>query len=760
MIAMLALMTQAPVQAQSADSKEPIDMMILIDNSCSMFPANKILAGCDAYGADPNFLRIVGADLFIARLGFGEANEADYRLGVIGIGDQPSMVSPLASLNGNRDLLASKIANPLPQPATRIVPALQNAYDALQNSAQATPPRLPAIVMITDGIPWPRQGQSNDDIQKLVSAHANIPLFVMLLKNPNLNSPDFDEYIKFWQSLQGKIPYLFTYTITDASQIQDTYNQILGELQNTIPAKGEQLGKNGQSEFSVGNYVNEVIITSIRKSGSSTAKITITDPTGKPVNATDPGVTYFRGKDNPVEIYTITGPRLAGLPETGAWSVTSSDAVTLMVDRMGSYQFKFTNPAVKSAGLGNIYQATDTQFSGNGMSVQFQLQDDASNPILDPQPIQISITNPAGQTLALPVSTMKPDEKGDYQFQPDFSVLFPSLQNPAGQYSLDLKAGLSDPANKDSSPIASATLIMDVARAPSISSITPLPVYCRAGENEQMQVALQADDPTLLGNLAVRVGQADKMLSLTPDGTGKYTGDLTPLCQSIIARAACDSLSPSTLKVQVFGTGNLSLPEISRQVDVNVVSPACTQTPHPTLTPAPTPGPTPVPDSDHDGVNDLVDRCPHTWGLAADGGCIPWSPLLGGGGVFIALGMVRLWVWPLVKTRYISPAPKAYLAACREGVKMFEPVAIDAVSWKRRSSRLVIGGRSRRSDIAVKGLKPVEYYIEWKGGQVFMREPGDQEPFAYFDDTPRTIRTSDPKITLRIGLNPDQLSCA
>jgi hypothetical protein len=90
---------------------------------------------------------------------------------------------------------------------------------------------------------------------------------------------------------------------------------------------------------------------------------------------------------------------------------------------------------------------------------------------------------------------------------------------------------------------------------------------------------------------------------------------------------------------------------------------------------------------------------------------------------------------------------------------MFEPRAIDLVSYQRRSSRLVVGG-SRRADIVVEGLQSVEYYIEWQGGQVFMRDPGDKEPFAYFDTVPRTIRTSNPKIILRICLSPDHLECS
>ncbi len=131
-----------PASAQIETTRLPVDMMVLIDNSCSMFPANQILAGCDAWGSDPGFLRIAGANLFIARLGFGEENESEYRLGVISVGDTPELVSPLKVLLGNRDSLADLIAEPKAQPATRIVPALEMAYKQLDDAAGVSGGRL------------------------------------------------------------------------------------------------------------------------------------------------------------------------------------------------------------------------------------------------------------------------------------------------------------------------------------------------------------------------------------------------------------------------------------------------------------------------------------------------------------------------------------------------------------------------------------------------------------------------------------------
>ena len=69
---------RAPLtSAQSTTERQPVDMMVVIDNSCSMFPREKIVPGCEVWGNDPEFLRIKGADLFIARLGFAEPNASE-----------------------------------------------------------------------------------------------------------------------------------------------------------------------------------------------------------------------------------------------------------------------------------------------------------------------------------------------------------------------------------------------------------------------------------------------------------------------------------------------------------------------------------------------------------------------------------------------------------------------------------------------------------------------------------------------------------
>ncbi len=150
--------------------------MLVIDNSCSMFPASQRIPGCEVWGNDPDFLRITGASLFIARTGFALPAASDYQLGVVSMGDNPpELISPLTSLDEARDALARAISNPQPKLATQIVPALEMAYRELRESPNRRPGNLPAVVLLTDGAPFPAEGQSNEDIERLVAANPDVP---------------------------------------------------------------------------------------------------------------------------------------------------------------------------------------------------------------------------------------------------------------------------------------------------------------------------------------------------------------------------------------------------------------------------------------------------------------------------------------------------------------------------------------------------------------------------------------------------------
>jgi hypothetical protein len=751
-ILLLVSVTHLSASAQTSVPLNPVDLMLVIDHSCSMFPANRSVAGCDMYGSDPNQQRIIGADYMIARLGLGEPNEGDVRLGVVTFGDKPILVSPLVPIKSNRDILANKISTFQAEKSTQVLPALQMAYDALKSSSQATPARLPVIVMLSDGLPSPIKGQTTDDIEKLVSQHADVPLFVLLLKNPNANSADFESYINFWEKLQDKYTFIFPIQMNNSDQIQAAYQTVFGQLQNNISSKSIPLEKGGKNTFIVGSHVEKIVVMGVRASGKSAGVITITDPNGKKVDAKDPGVVYFRGKDNPLEIYAITSPRLSADTQTSPWTVSANDPMTILIDRSADLRFDFLAPIAKQSGLNHTYQAVDRQFSNNGISIRFRLVDSASKTVGEPQAILLNITNPSGKTIDLPQLSLKPDSSGVYELPIDLPTLFPTISDPSGRYVFKFAAGQAEAGSIDISPRTTAALSLELGMIPGIRSVIPLPIYCRQGQPASLQVVVKDVDPLIQDQLSVRVTANSRTLSLGLDSPGQFSGDITELCQAIIVQTACSSITTASLQVQlVIGLVTASIPPVTRQVDANIIAPACTATPQATMTPLPTPAPTAIPDRDGDGVNDEIDRCPNSPGLPMDGGCIPWNPILGGGGVVLVLGLVGGWVWPWLKTSRISPAPHAYLVAFRDGVKMFDPVAIDRISRKHRRSRLVVGGNPHKADIFVEGLQPTEYLIEWWGGAATLRIPGEKEPYAYFDAIPRSLRTSDPKIILNIG---------
>ena len=268
----LVLITSMSVvyPASSQTVHRAVDLMLVIDNSCSMFPREKILPGCQTFGSDPDFLRITGADLFIARLGFADTNETSYSLGAVSLGDEPQLAAPLQKLSESRDVLARAIANPNPQSATKLIPALEMAYQELITSVNRQPANLKAVVLLTDGVPWPPENQSEADIEQLLDSHPDIPVFVMLLQSGDM---DFESYNLFWEQMQSKKSHVYVYRVLDASQIEKTYNAIVAKIQNTIPAEGQTVLPGQPYDFFVSEDVQRIIVTVVHSLGDAESQV-------------------------------------------------------------------------------------------------------------------------------------------------------------------------------------------------------------------------------------------------------------------------------------------------------------------------------------------------------------------------------------------------------------------------------------------------------------------------------------------------------
>ena len=104
------------------------------------------------------------------------------------------------------------------------------------------------------------------NIDRLVATYPDIPLFVLLLQNPTQTDAEYEAYIDFWFEQQAQSDHIFTYLIQDAAQIEGTYNQIIAQLQNTIPTWGLEVKPTEPLDVYVSPYVQEILITVLHQS--------------------------------------------------------------------------------------------------------------------------------------------------------------------------------------------------------------------------------------------------------------------------------------------------------------------------------------------------------------------------------------------------------------------------------------------------------------------------------------------------------------
>lgn len=762
-VGICAILTIPPTtvtDAQIVGERKPIDMMIVIDNSCSMFPREKIVPGCDVWGNDPDFLRIVGADLFIARLGFGEVNEAEYQAGVISLGETARLISPLRPLSAIRDTLARTIANPAPELATGIVPALKLAYRELRESPARRPGNLPAIVLITDGVPYPREGQSDADIEGLIKENPDIPLFVMLLQNVTEPREEYARYIGFWQQMQARYTHVFTYVIRDAKQIEETYNTIVAQLQNTVPSEGTLVTPGAPLEVFVSRYVQKMVITVIHEVGRSKGLVTVKDPKGAIISDSDPGVSHFRGDDNPVEVISIAAPRLHDGVKEDFWTITSDAPVIVFLDRQGAYRINFLSPEVSRTDITNVYLATERWTPDREFVIRFNLLDEKDSPVLEPQPIQGKIKYPNGEegVWRIPADLL-PGADGVYEVRYNFISEYPAISEGSGRFIFIINAGTADERSDKYIPIATARLLVDVGPGCYIATISPEPLQCTLGRPALITVTLGSPDACLADTLRVRVFGESADVRLTAETSGVFTGDVTPLCEPLLRGLACSTQQETTLKVRMSAqlADGAPLPPVERNVLVQVIAPPCTPTP------PPPPPPTPIPDRDGDGWNDVEDSCPERPGMAWFKGCPPplWLLILLGALAVGFLVFFFLWLWPWIKVRTFAPPPNGYVLVCQEGekIKILTPKSVRSTGLARRTNRVTIGGDQKKAHIYVKGLKPVEFVVVRQNGEVVILDAETGARKATFSEAPSIVSTSNKYINLRVGLDQSRLRC-
>lgn len=772
------LFSNLPVYAQPVDgeNRRSVDIMVVLDNSCSMFPAGMFPTSICANppGNDAQFLRIHGTNLFLAALGLGEANENDYQLGIIEFGDTARTISPLQPLTRSmRGDLARTIANPSPIPFTDMEEAMELAYDSLRNSPNRKPTNLPAVVLITDGIP-DKSGSSGVDsliearnsIGQIVRNNADIPLFIMLLKG-NEDSDYitlYEEYITFWQELRNENDQLFVYLIEDASQIDETYNQIISQLQNTVSTPSLPVVPGEPLKVFVNQYVQRLVIKVDHGIGSTGPRgtVTVTDPKNNTVSNSDRGVDRFSHPDNPWETIVIGSDRL-DWDDNGDgvfdlkddfWVIESDQPVSVFIDLRDAYRFNFLEPEITlvDVGLPNVYLATNRQSPIKSLVIRFNLLDKANNIIFDSQPITGKVLHPDGSEAELRIPAgLTPDGSGTYEIIYDYASTYTGSLDGLNRFTFSFQAGASeiiggsplDPISI-SNPVAVSRLLVDVGRGAYIESVAPL--LCAAGQTTEIQVAIGDYEYSNPATMRVRLFDGTQDIMLSDSGNGGFNADVTSLCQPLANRLACSTSTDATWTVSLVAQTLEGYPVQSRQVvPVRVEASPCTPTPTPSPTPTPTPPPptpTPIPDRDGDGGNDLVDQCPDQPGFEMFGWCpVPWWLWALLGGLVLATGaFIFFYMVPLVKVQRNKPA-KAYLEVLTKGRPGSRMSVYEAGMTKRQSAVTI--GSSKKAAMQVPGLKPFEYVV--------IREGDDRVRVYPSDDKGQPIRTGGRTISTEQG---------
>jgi hypothetical protein len=753
----------APAHAQTnAPARQPLDVMLVIDNSCSMFPASQRIPGCEVWGNDPDFLRITGASLFIARTGFGLSAAGDYQLGVVSMGDNPpTLISPLTGLDPARDALARAINNPQPALATQIVPALEMAYRELRESPNRRPGNLPAVALLTDGAPFPAQGQSNEEIERLVAANPDVPLFVILLQNREQATTSYEQYVRFWDEMALRHNFVRSYPVNSTEEIERTYDEIVSRLEGTVARPPLSLAPGQTLDVFISRYIQRVVFTFTRERGAPPAEIAITDPAGAAVTEGDSDVERFEGQDNPVQIIAIGRGRLEAAPRDANWRITSSEQVFVHIDMEGSYRVQFADPAASPTAVPGQFLVDRPHGLGQPLDLRLQLLDNAGGAaVTDPQPLEITLTNPDGSAAAVSIpAETRPDEQGVYTVPVDLSAAV------EGRYILAVEAGsVIDPSGA-AFPVARAELLLDVTRAAFIDVVSPDVIQCAPGQAEEVSVTLGGLDAGQLSAARGSLFAAGQEVVLAPGESGVFTAAVGPLCDALAATLQCGSAVDGAMRLRVTlpGTGSAAL---ERDVPVRIETLACTPTPVPTATltptpsPTPTPAPTPIPDSDGDGRNDLEDACVDEagWSVAPwFGGCPP--PLaaqvagaLAGAGLLAFLGF---YVAPMALVMTVRQPPAGYVQVYRNGKAEGSYKSLRSLGQSARKSAITIGSKGL---LKVPGMEPVELRVERRGdAPVVLRGANGPQLFQIRDIPSMHTASGGNGIVLKFSTDPKQL---
>jgi hypothetical protein len=526
-------------------------------------------------------------------------------------------------------------------------------------------------------------------------------------------------------------------------------------LQDTIPAKGNLVVPGIDLPFYVSEYIEKVVITVSYPRGAEKGTVQVLDPSGQAVEEGEAGVARFSGAQNPVEVISISAPRLADTYKDQNWSIRTEWAVNVFIDRLGSYRIEVLAPEVVPLGLKNLYLVSESHSPRQPVVVRFTLQDSEGEPILEPQPAWAEILLPDGTLAPVPHSAeIRPDEDGAYEMLFDLPAIYPYVGDKFARFAFVIHAGSAGEHITDAIPIATARLLVDVGPNPFIQLLNPAKVECSPGAGPKIQVTIGDIQTVISGTLSATLSGPAGDMALTGQD-GELRGDLTELCTGLLSQVACGEESEQnyTLLIEARLQEERPFQSIERSIPVHVMAVRCT--PSPTQTAMafiiPTPRPTAQPDGDSDGLADSVDKCPSQPGSNYLNGCPASTGVLIAGGLS-ALGLaviVLAYVWPRLSVCYISPPPDVFLAVCTRENSGAEVFSLREVGIKRHTTRVKIGGDKKKADIYIPGLKPIEFKIEVRGDKIILADASKGEARGTFRQlSAEMVITSNPGIRL------------
>lgn len=548
---------------QSPTERQPLDVVLVIDNSNSMWEKEGI-------GSDPDLLRIDAAQLFISYLGVDTA-VADNRLAVVSFGTESELIVSLTSLGdqAQREAVKQAIEDPRRMGWTDVNKALNMAYRELFESERLDPTHSPAVILLTDGKPELSSKESREDKEAYVGElrgwgdrfkDKNCPVFTVALSNEATDAdPDIQTYYRnIWQEVAASTPPAAYYEARTAADLLKIYHDIVVKLmgkESGDPVIEREVVQRVIEKVPVEEKLERVTFVVLKSEPGMAVRVT--RPCGLPAQAGDPDVNYAgQPGASKEEIWSIR------LPQSGDWLVELDGQGYVIVWKDYEVAGKKPEPEFQV----QLREPAPFVAGGQPLRIVAALLDSADQVVIDPQVHLTARLTRAGFTEGM-IHLFDDGQAGD-ETAGDGFYAGQYVETAPTQYTLHLSAmrgestlaGLQHQVGVIALPrlaVSSPTVGTTWEAGQPITASASLEVGGRASG------ALIPDDITVSA-LLNGLGGEEKVLPLARGGDGVFSGTIA------------GTLPPGgyTLTVHLAGQTREGLPfEDKRQVVFSVLAP-------------------------------------------------------------------------------------------------------------------------------------------------------------------------------------------